>query len=341
MELRAECELGDLRAIITPSFTAEDVLDLGRKAVRELEPLGDEQALAAAWALIATGENLRATWEGVEVALEHVVEHARRSGDRKRETEALILLGPALFWGPTPLSAGLPRVEAIRQSAHEDKWLEAWSIRPVAGFYAMQGRFDEGRELLASSQAILEELGRPLDVITLAFWNAPLELLAGNPEPAERVLRSACEALEERGEKGWLSTLAALHAEALYILGRLDEAEPAVRLSRDTATSDDYDAQALRRCAEAKLLARRGQFEEAVRLAQEAIDQIDRTDEVNHHAQVRMGLVEVLRLAERPDEAIPVLEQALACYEQKGNVVMAARARALFDELSTRPRQDD
>jgi tetratricopeptide (TPR) repeat protein len=245
-----------------------------------------------------------------------------------------MLLGPALFWGPTPLSAGLPRVEAIRQSAREDKWVEAWSTRPVAGFYAMQGRFDEGRELLARASSILEELGRPLDVSTQAFWSGPLELLAGDPAAAERELGPACETLEASGEKGWLSTMAALHAEALYAQGRLDEADAAVRVSRDAATSDDYDAQALWRCAEAKVLARRGHFEDAERLAREAIDQIDRTDEVNHHAQVRMGLVEVLRLAERPDEAIPVLEQALVLYEQKGNLVMADRARALLDELT-------
>jgi hypothetical protein len=48
-----------------------------------------------------------------------------------------------------------------------------------------------------------------------------------------------------------------------------------------------------------------------------------------------MGLVEVLRLAGRPDEARDVLEEALARYEQKGNEVMASRARALLDELST------
>ena len=170
---------------------------------------------------------------------------------------------------------------------------------------------------------------------TQAFWSGPLELLAGDPAAAERELGPACETLEASGEKGWLSTMAALHAEALYAQDRLEEAEAAVRVSRDAATSDDYDAQGLWRCAEAKVLARRGQFEEAERLAREAIDQIDRTDEVNHHAEVRMGLVEVLRLAGRADEAGGALGEALARYEQKGNEVMTGRARALLDELST------
>ena len=127
--------------------------------------------------------------------------------------------------------------------------------------------------------------------------------------------------------------MAAFHAEALYLLGRLEDAEAAVRMSRDASTSDDYEAQALWRCAEAKLLARRGRFDEAERLASEAVATIDRIDEVNHQAQVRMGLAEVLRLAGKTDEALAALDEARARYEQKGNAVMADRARALLDDL--------
>jgi tetratricopeptide (TPR) repeat protein len=197
----------------------------------------------------------------------------------------------------------------------------------------MQGRFDEARALLARSRSILEELARPLDVSTLAFWTGPLELLAGDPAAAERDIGPACEELESRGETGWLSTMASLRAEALYALDRFDEAGDAVRVSRDAATSDDYNAQALWRCAEAMLLARRGQFDEAERLAREGVALSDRSDELNNRAEVRMELVEVLRLAQRPDDAIRVLEQALELYEQKGNLVRTAEARALRDKL--------
>ena len=46
-----------------------------------------------------------------------------------------------------------------------------------------------------------------------------------------------------------------------------------------------------------------------------------------------MALAEVLCLAERPGEAIPVIREALRLFEQKGNVVSAGKARALLDEL--------
>ena len=47
-------------------------------------------------------------------------------------------------------------------------------------------------------------------------------------------------------------------------------------------------------------------------------------------------MVNPLRLAERPGEAAPVIQEALNLYEQKGNVVSAGKARALLGELQTR-----
>jgi class 3 adenylate cyclase/tetratricopeptide (TPR) repeat protein len=335
LELRAVVELAALRTLIERSFTAEQALELGHKAIRELEPLGDEQALAAAWVLVAAGENLRANWQGTAAALEQVSEYARRAGDRRGEAEALRSLSTSIFWGSTPLSSGLPRVEAILEQARGNKLLEELLTRAIAGFYGMQGRFDEARALLTRARSTLEELGRPLDVSTTAFFTGPLELLAGDPAAAERELRAACDALESSGEKGWLSTLAAFLAEALYVQGRLDEAAAAVRRSREAATSDDHNAQAFWRSVEAKILARQGKLEEAERLVLDAVAVIDRTDELNHQADVRMALAEVLQLAQRPADAISVIREGLHLYEQKGNLVSANKARALLSGLST------
>jgi class 3 adenylate cyclase/tetratricopeptide (TPR) repeat protein len=332
LELRARCETDHFLAGNDPSFTAEQALERGREAVRELEEIGDHQGLAAAWNLIAFGENLRGTWTGMVTALERVAEHARLAGDRRRESEALLFVGAATFWGPTPVSIGLTRAEAIAESARDLKWGYAWASRAVAGFYGMQGRFEEGRELVARAGSVLEELGRPIDRHTLAFWSGPLELLAGDPVAAEREAATACDALEAAGEKGFLSTMATLLADALCIQGRLDEAEAAVRRSRENATSDDFNAQAGWRAAEARILAHRGAFEEGERLAREAIEIIDRSDELSHQADFRVGLAEVLQLAGRTDESIPVLEEALERYEQKENRVAAEATRGRLAE---------
>jgi class 3 adenylate cyclase/tetratricopeptide (TPR) repeat protein len=333
LELRARCELDDLRITTDLAFTAEQALERGREAVRELEPIGDHEALTSAWNLVAFAENLRGTWTGMVPALERVAEHARLAGNRRRESEVRFYLGPAIFWGPTPVSVGLPRAEALVESAGTVKWGRAWASRAVVGFYGMEGRFEEARELAASVGSILGELGRPIERHTMAFWSAPLELLAGDPVAAEREAAPACDGLEAAGEKGFLSTMATLLAEALYAQGRLDEAESAVERSREAATSDDFNAQAAWRASQAKILARRGEPEEAERLAREAIEIIDRSDELSHQGDFRVGLAEVLQLAGRTDESIPVLEEALERYERKENRVAADTTRALIAEL--------
>jgi class 3 adenylate cyclase/tetratricopeptide (TPR) repeat protein len=336
LELRAECELADALIITDPSFTAEEALAVGENAVQELDGLADERALATAWFLISSAHNLRGNWAGVVSALEQVAKHARRAGDHARASEALVYLAPGLFWGPMPVSDGLPRAKALVEEAAGNAWVEAWAKRALVGFYALQGRFDDAREQLAVSRATLEELGRPLDVCTLAFWSGPLELLAGDPAAAEREVGSACEVLEAAGEKGWLSTMAALHAESLYELGRLDDAEAAVRQSQDAATSDDYNAQTAWRRVEARILVARGRAEEGERVAREAVAYADQSDEVDHQGQARLSLAAALHGAGRSSEALGALREALERFEQKGNVVMTERTRALLNEHAYR-----
>ena len=59
-----------------------------------------------------------------------------------------------------------------------------------------------------------------------------VELLAGNPDAAERSLRQGYAALEEMGEKAVLSTTAAFLGQALVAQGRVDEAGGTRRSAR-------------------------------------------------------------------------------------------------------------
>ena len=77
--------------------------------------------------------------------------------------------------------------------------------------------------------------------------------------------------------------------------------------------------------------------EEAVRLAGEAAQIAAATDWLSLHADRLVDLGIVLRLEERMDEAVSRLEQALRLYERKGNLVGAARSRALLETGQPRP----
>jgi thioredoxin-like negative regulator of GroEL len=71
-------------------------------------------------------------------------------------------------------------------------------------------------------------------------------------------------------------------------------------------------------------------------VAREAVAYVDRSDELDHQAQARLSLAEALHGAGRTSEALDTLQEALERFEQKGNVVMTERTRALLDEPAYR-----
>jgi tetratricopeptide (TPR) repeat protein len=198
----------------------------------------------------------------------------------------------------------------------------------------MQGRFDVAGELIAGALALTEELGLGVAAAGVQFEAGEIELLAGRPDAAERTLRPAADALERMGNHGHFVTIAPVLADALFAQGRGDEAAPLIELVIQWAMADDLDPQIGWRRTQARLLAHRGEFENAERLAREAIELAARTDFLEVHARALVDFAEVLRLAGRPQESLVELEHALRLHEQKGNVVSAATTRALVEDLS-------
>ena len=98
----------------------------------------------------------------------------------------------------------------------------------------MTGRFESAHELLAESDAILEELGyNP----SAPEWAAFIGLLAGDPAAAEGRLRAGYERLAAMGETQFLSTTAALLARVIYEQGRFEEAYAFTETSAEAAAA--------------------------------------------------------------------------------------------------------
>src|SRR5207244_8909865 len=154
-----------------------------------------------------------------------------------------------------------------------------------------------------------------------------LELLAGDPGAAVAFAEEGCRLFEQLGERSFLSTVAGGLAQGLCELDRLDEAESWAGRAAELGASDDAATQMLWRQVTAKVLARRGELVEAERLVREAVTIADETDMLNQRGMSYLDLAEVLGLAGKIAEANGALEQALAFYERKGNLVMAERTR--------------
>jgi Flp pilus assembly protein TadD len=154
--------------------------------------------------------------------------------------------------------------------------------------------------------------------------------LAGDFDAAVEVLRGSYALGAEIGETGWRSTVGAELAEALAISGRTEEAESVITEVYTFVSPDDFEPQARLRWVRARLLAGEGRFEEAERLARDAVAIVAATDWLDHRGEAHAALGSVLAAAGRVDEGAAERRTALEFYEQKGNVVRAREMRELL-----------
>jgi tetratricopeptide (TPR) repeat protein len=313
----------------------EGWLELARpeatRAIAVLEEAGDKAGLAEAWSVLGLVHVMEARFGPAEQAWENAAAHARSAGERRAELEALSWVLLSVWAGPVNTNQGIRRCEEVLEWSQGDRKGMASALFMRAVLEAGLGRFDEARALIGRARVLLEELG-------LTVWMAgPLcqmaglvELLADDPAAAERELRWGYETLRAVGEMGWLSTLVAFLAEALYAQGRGDEAQEMAAVSRDTAGSEDAYSQVFWRGVSARVLARAGQPEEAERLAREAVTLGEGTDSMELQGTALCNLAEVLAAGRRKAEAKDALTRAVQLFERKGNVLLAGRARRLL-----------
>ena len=163
-------------------------------------------------------------------------------------------------------------------------------------------------------------------------------MIGGATAEAEKVFRRSFEMLEEMGDKTMASWAAAELAEALCEQGNFAEAERYAQESKSCAGPDDVDCQIRWRSAHARVLAQRGELEEAERLTREAGELLKTFEDPNLRATGLLAQAAVAAIAGRRDEAASALGGALSCYEAKGNVMGADRAKLLLDELQAAER---
>jgi DNA-binding SARP family transcriptional activator len=314
-----------------PELKTDELLRDATRAVEVFERAGDERRLAEAWSLLAWVPWFQCQASAAEEALERAVEHARRAGDTRTEAQSVNLLIGAAWFGPLPVPEAVRRCEAIVARSGERRRIKASALRALTGLKAMQGDFDEARALIERHRALVQELELSVSAAHAAESYGIVEMLAGDPVAAERELRRGYETLEQLGGEMMVSPLTALLAQALSAQGRADEALLFTELSERAALPDDRYAHVEWRAARAKALSGLRRVDEAEALAREAVALAEQTDFLVVHGDALMILADVLRLGDRADEAVPVVEKALRLYEQKENLVSAARAHAALE----------
>ena len=332
LEAHALVQRGFLRLFTQPDVTPQELLEVAERAISVFEELGDELGLARAWRLVAQAHYLdrdmgRSSAEASSTRARACPSRrrpARAAGDRRvalRRADARLDAGAG---GCRPLRGLLADVES-------EPVLEPTVLSVLANVEAMQGQSREADELLERWRHAVDELG---DSIWLSRSTSDSSRSRDDPVAAERELRPGYEALKRIGEKSHFSSVTGLLVTRGVRAGSLRGGRAAQPGERAGGSTERHPLPHPLAHHARPGLAQRGELEAArgsrtrsggvrggerlPRLARR------RTDESRRGAPPRRS----------SDEAGTALEQAASLYEQKGNIVSAAKARARLESIS-------
>ena len=236
---------------------------------------------------------------------------------------------------PIPADVAIGRAERLLEAASGDPWDEAAILRPLSLLYGYAGRFADARAAY-QPQPSPNSPGRGETRLGAVCRD-------GRPDRADRRgLRSRPSRSCGRGMRpsarwanaGTGQTSSRCSPRPLYAQGRFGEALRLTEEGEALAGAGDFDAQGRWRATRAKLLARRGQFRAAARLAEEAVALVPATSDAPERAEFLVAQAEVSRLAGAPGQAEASLRRALQFYQDRRMVPLAERTRALLASLT-------
>jgi class 3 adenylate cyclase/tetratricopeptide (TPR) repeat protein len=328
-----------LTRLLVLHHVTDDLAGWRSDVVREVEQIlpaaeraSDDHLLAKSWRLLGFVHGSVCRWGDQVAAVEQALEHARLAGEARLEARLAAAYTLGLCDGPTPAPEAIARCEEIGARGLPDRQAEALVLCSLAYLRALQGDFDEARDLYGRAGHLLRDLGGAVLAAWTSLASARVELLAGDPASAERELARDYEALSALGERYFLPLIAAHLAQAVQEQGRDAEAARLAATAQELADDDDVEAQALWRRVRARTLLREGRLDEAEELARESLALLAPTDAPVMQADALVDLAEV-QLAGGALEGRKALDQALDLYTSKGNVVSAARVRDLLGRL--------
>jgi class 3 adenylate cyclase/tetratricopeptide (TPR) repeat protein len=327
LDLHAVLALLNVRSSVDPALRADELTRAGNEAVREFSNPVDHRGLAKAWWLVSWAHLKLSRYADSRQAAECGLHAARLAGDRRDQARFLGTIALGLYWGPLPVGQALAHGDALVTEAEGSRTVEAFVLRARGVLLAMQGRFAEARSCVAQAADIHGVLGQRPSAAGAATEAGTIELLAGAPEAAERVLRDATGALEAIGYRTFQAVAAARLAQALYGQQRFDEAAQVAAETLSSAATDDVFPRVVCLAVSAKVLARRGASAEAEACCRLARDVAAMTDDLKLQGDALIDLAYVLSLDGRHDEAAARTAEAIALYERKGDIVSAGRAR--------------
>lgn len=308
-------------------------------AVSELPPLieearrefaDDNASLAYLWCAAGMQDHYFCRFgSGFEASLK-IIRHADAAGLRTLARHGRTLAVAEIKYGPVPVGDAAAWVAELQASS---PFYEPWPDQVRATLLALAGHFEDAVALAEKSTEAVVERGEETAAALFHMNRWDIEAAAGRHEDAAAEARAACEAFEQMGERSWLSTAACQLAESLYVLGRYDEADEWARKGRALGADDDIATQAGSAQVLAKLAARRGDSDEALKLGERALELVQATESPLHVGEALLDLAEVHHLLGDDAGARSNLDAAIGQFERREARSLVDNARRRFAEL--------
>ena len=297
-------------------------------AIPVFELFGDESGLAKAWRVLGAVHATGLRYGEAAAAVARAIEHARAAGDLRQERRNASSFAVAAVYGPTPVPEAIAECSRIAAEATGDHRTAGLVMGALAHLEAMRGQFDRARELSARARSILEELGNSVLAASTSLEAGAVELLAGNPAEAERLIRRDVAELERMGAAYLLSTTTALLAQAVAAQGRDAEAAELVETGQRLTGDEDVESAVLLACVRSGLLVRSGDAAAGIAEARRATSLLDRADAPVARAEALLALAEACEAGGDRAEAAAARDRATGECRAKGYLVAEERARS-------------
>ena len=322
--------LADVQAGRFDARRAEAHLGTARSV---FEACGDDVGLAWAGFLEAHMRWMHGQAALAATAARQAEAHARAAGDEPLAASIRSMTLMALSFGPASVAEALVAGQA-RLADAKGLVARAYAQLFVGKLLAMRGDLDAARELARAGVESSAEAGQLIEAAGGAQTVAFVELHAGAPESAEKILRASIVELDRLGNLGYRGTTALMLADILASRGAYDEAARWCAEVREMLNEDDLVDVIALDSLEGFLAAAAGSHAEGERLSRRAVTLATTTEMYECNGRSQEWHARTLAIVGKPVEARAAAAAALAVYEAKGDVPASAGARELLDSLS-------
>jgi class 3 adenylate cyclase/tetratricopeptide (TPR) repeat protein len=291
--------------------------ELAYEALPLAEAAEDHAALVVIWRALGYGvANGRGQMDAWARASERCLTHARVAGWPKGDAFGL---AAGLVWGSRPADEALRTLDELAPELADP----SYDLKR-AYLLAALGRFQQAWALAGPA---IERLNEAADARALE-WSMYLAALEGDHARAVDHGRRLVDLMIERGMVAFRVGNGVTLGRHLCMVGRFDEAVPHADFAFGVDPEDG-----LVQTLQARVRAARGEHDAAAELARRGVACIEQTDQLTWQGDAWWDLGEVLHAGGDSSGAVSALGEALARYERKQNLAMAAQLRPRLDAV--------